>query len=156
VLTFAWWLLASIHLLASAAWFGAMVYNLTLLHPRARKFFAPDDEKFEEFIATVSQGARWKVLGGLALIALSGAAMIPLAYPPSNQTSWILLIAVKSALLAAAVILFCYASCRLWPRRIFASGDEAEIIRRKFKLVAICMICIAAMAMVLGLLTQQA
>lgn len=37
------------HLLASAALFGAMFYSFTLVHPRARKFFAnPAD--FEKFI----------------------------------------------------------------------------------------------------------
>ena len=151
---FAWWLLACVHLLASAAWFGAMVYNLTILHPRARKFFGRDDEKFEDFVATISQGARWKVLSGLGLIAVTGIGLIPLAYPPQNQMRWNRLIAIHAALLVAAVILFWYASWRLWPKRIFAVGAEAEIIRRQFRFVAISMICIAAAAMALGVAAQ--
>jgi len=129
-----------------------MVYNLIVLHPGARRFFGGDLEKFEEFIATISQGARWKVLTGLSLIAFTGAAMIPLARAPSDQTRWNFLIGAKIALLIGAVVLFWYASWRLWPRRIFATEGEAEAIRRQFRIVAILMICIAAAAMLLGIL----
>jgi hypothetical protein len=52
-----------VHVLASAAIFGAMFYSITVIQPRARRYFqSPHD--FEEFIAVISNGARWKVLGG--------------------------------------------------------------------------------------------
>jgi uncharacterized membrane protein len=148
-----WWFLASTHILAAAVWFGAMVYNLTIMHPGAKRFFHNDIEKFEEFIATISQGARWKVITGIGLVAASGAGLIPLAHP-ANQAHWNALIAAKAILLLIAVIVFWYASWRLWPKRIFAVGAEAERIQRQFRIVAISMICIAAAAMVLGVLAR--
>jgi putative copper export protein len=72
---FVYWILLLIHMLASAAWFGAMFYSLAVLHPRARAFFG-DAKRFEEFISHVAAGARWKVLGGCLLIALTGAALM--------------------------------------------------------------------------------
>jgi len=142
-----WLILVSIHLLAGAAWFGAMIYSLMVLHPRAKRFFDEDDEQFEALIATVSQGARWKVLAVLGVIGGSGAALIPFAVWHRGLGA---LLIVKTALLIAAVGIFCYASWRLWPVRIFALPGETEAIRGRFRMVAITLIGIAAAAMVLG------
>ena len=65
-------ILAIAHLLAAAAWFGAMCYSAFILHPRAHWFFS-NAADFEAFIATISHGARWKVLAALVLIGLTGA-----------------------------------------------------------------------------------
>jgi len=61
------WILAVAHVLAGAAWLGAMLYSLLVLHPRARAFFG-SPRQFEDFISYVAAGARWKVLGGAAFI----------------------------------------------------------------------------------------
>jgi uncharacterized membrane protein len=146
-------LLVSIaHLLASAAWFGAMFYSVTVLQPRARSFFRSDDE-LEEFIATIAHGARWKVLLALALIALSGLVLVLLA-PRPLAWPWILLISLKSLLLAVASVVFCWASWHLWPRRIFARAEELPRIRRQFQVVALSLLSIAALAMALGVLAR--
>jgi putative copper export protein len=145
-----WWILASAHLLAGAAWFGAMFYSLMVLHPRAGRFFGADDEKFESFISILAQGARWKVLSALGLIALTGAAMIPLTESHSTN-HWKEIILAKVILWLMAVGIFCRVSWRLWPARVFAVPKELPAIRRRFRASAIMMICIAAAAMVLGL-----
>ena len=50
------WIIAAAHVLAGGAWFGAMLYSLMVLHPRARSFFS-SSRQFEEFIAHVAAGA---------------------------------------------------------------------------------------------------
>ena len=99
---FVWWVLASIHLLAGAGWFGAMCYSLFVMHPRARQFFGDDDEQFEAFISRLAQGARWKVVGVLILIAVSGAGLIFLSRGKQPNFNWDLIMIIKSLLWAAA------------------------------------------------------
>src|SRR5207237_143913 len=100
---------AVVHALAGAAWFGSLFYSLTVMQPRARQYFG-DDERFEEFVATISRGARWKVLSAFALVLFSGLALIPLSRPRPLTEWWVALIAIKGVLFAAALIVFCYAS----------------------------------------------
>ena len=144
-------LLAVAHALSSAAWFGAMFYSLTVMQPRAKRFFASDAE-FEEFVATVAQGARWKVLAAFAFVAISGAGLIVVARPRPMSSAWLVIVALKLALFALAVAIFSYASWRLWPRRIFASPAELPGIRRQFRVVGFTLLIIAAASFVLGIL----
>src|SRR6185436_987434 len=114
------WILAVAHVLAGAAWFGAMLYSLMVLHPRARSFFV-NVRQLEEFISYLAAGARWKVLSGIAFIGLTGAGLIfcsPAGQPSSAQ--WVIL-TVKMVLFAAAIGVFCFASWVLWPARTLAS-----------------------------------
>src|SRR5574339_645930 len=92
------WILAVAHVLAGAAWFGAMFYSLTVLHPRARSFFG-NPRQLEDFLAHLAAGARWKVLGGAAFIALTGLGLL-LCSPTEALSS------VKSLYLLVKVILF--------------------------------------------------
>src|SRR5437667_10519815 len=108
-------MLAILHVLAGAAWFGAMFYSLTVLQPRAARYF-DRPERFEEFIATVSAGARWKVLAAFALVGGSGLGLLLSPRMPPSAL-WIVLIAVKGVLFVAALALFVYMSWRLWPAR---------------------------------------
>jgi uncharacterized membrane protein len=143
--------LAAVHVLASAAWFGAMVYSLTILHPRAKRYFASDEE-FEQFIATLAQGARWKVLAGLAVIGVTGAALVWLRW--SDERLWLVLMAAKALLFAAAVCVFCYTSWILWPRRVLAAPEEVPGLQRAFKRVAVSLIAIAGAAFAMGTASQ--
>jgi uncharacterized membrane protein len=145
-------ILAIAHTLAAAAWVGAMFYSLTVLHPRARQFFQ-SPEQFEEFIATVSRGARWKVVSALAFIAATGLFLLPLTWRPASP-AWLLLIAAKSLALLAATAVFYHASWRLWPRRIFATPSELPAIHRSFRRVAITLILLAELAIALGVLAH--
>jgi hypothetical protein len=144
------WMLTSIHLLSAAAWFGAMTYNLVVLHPRARRFFGEDDEQFEAFVSNAAQGARWKVIGGLATIGITGLALIPLARPQPMREVWLLIMIAKTALLLVAGIIFWRISWRLWPTRVFATLTELPVIWRKFRAAGMSLIVIAAIAMLLG------
>jgi len=140
-------ILLALHLLCAGGWFGAMCYSLFFLQPRASRYFKTPEE-LEEFSATVSRGARWKVLAALAVIAVSGAGLV-LISAPLSKAGWSLICA-KSALFLLAVGVFCYASWRLWPRRIFAIGQEIPPIRRQFWFVGASLITIAAASFILG------
>ena len=143
--------LASAHALSSAAWFGSMFYSLTTMQPRARTYFASDLE-FEAFVAHVAHGARWKVIGAFAFVTVTGAALIVVAHPTPASDAWLAVIGIKAALLIAAVLIFSYASWRLWPRRVFATPQELPTIRRQFRIVAVSLILIAAASFALGIL----
>jgi hypothetical protein len=139
--------------LAGAAWLGAMLYSLLVLQPRARAYFdRPAD--FETFIAFVSHGARWKVLGVLIVIAATGAALVPLRWPEPLPATWLVLIGAKAGLLLAAVGLFVYVSWRLWPARVLATPVEIPQFQRAFRRVAGTMILIAGLGMTLGVVAH--
>lgn len=144
---------AVLHGLAGAAWFGSMFYSLTVLQPRAKKYFG-DEERFEEFVATIGRGARWKVLTAFALVLVSGAALVPLARPSPAPGWWVALMVAKAVLFAATLVVFCYTSWRLWPARIFATPQEAPAFQRKFRLVRYTMIVLVAISLCLGIVAH--
>ncbi len=141
--------LSVIHVLVGAAWFGAMFYSLTVLHPRAALFFK-DNERFEAFIANVSDGARWKVLGACLLIAISGLGLTFINWPSSPSPLWLVLVGLKLALFLAALALFCYTSWWLWPARIFAAPEDIPTFQRKFRVIAQSLIVLVGLNLALG------
>jgi len=149
MLDLARWILLSIHLLVSAGWFGAMAYNLLIQYPRARRFFG-DDAQFESFTATLARGARWKVLGALGVIGLTGALLIPLSRTDVRARQFNAILLAKLFLWFLAIAIFWRVTWRLWPRRIFATEDELPAIRRAFRNSAIALVTIAAAATILG------
>jgi hypothetical protein len=142
-------ILITIHVLAGAAWFGAMLYSLLALHPRALLFFQ-NSKQFEDFIAFLAAGARWKVLGIMALIAFSGMGLL---FLPGAQQSVLFrnCVIIKIILFIFAFVVFCYASWILWPARIMAASHEIPMFQRRFRVVAIVLICLIGLSMVLGL-----
>jgi len=148
-LTLAHSVLAVIHILAGAAWFGSMFYSFFVLHPRAQAYFKRNAD-FESFIAEVSHGARWKVLSALGLIALTGVALVLLRWPQPMSMRWLLLIGAKVAVFTVALVLFIYTSWRLWPARLVASFEEVPKFQKVFRQVAAAMISFAALSMALG------
>jgi len=128
-----------------------MFYSLTVLHPRAKGFFQGDRD-FEDFIAFVSQGARWKVLGAFALVGLSGIALVPLTAP--NDVRWTALVGVKGLLFGVALVVFSYTSWRLWPRRIMAGTEEIPRLQRTFRRVGVTMLLLTGSAFALGILAH--
>jgi hypothetical protein len=146
-------LLVSVHVLASAAWFGAMLYSLIVVHPRARSFFRnPGD--FEEFIALLAAGARWKVLGGCILITLTGVLPLLLEAERRSTGGWWCLIA-KTVLFALAVGLFCFTSWKLWPARVLASVDERPQFQRKFRLVSVILLTLVGSCLLLAVFGRR-
>lgn len=141
--------LAIAHLLLGAAWFGAMCYSAFVLQPRAKQFFDKDSD-FEAFITTVSHGARWKVLGILALITLTGLGLLGIGSPADRPAAWWTVLLAKFGIILAAVGLFVYVSWRLWPARVLATPGEIPHFQRAFRYVAGTMIVMAVMGLALG------
>ena len=147
-------ILAAAHVLAGAAWFGAMLYSLTVLHPRARSFFG-SPRQFEDFIAHLSAGARWKVLGGAAFIGLTGVGL--LLYLPTGPLppgKWVCLL-IKVILYVGAVSLFCFTSWVLWPARTLSSTEEIPEFQRKFRIIAVTLLALVGVSMMLGVLCSH-
>jgi uncharacterized membrane protein len=147
-------LLTLVHVLAGAAWFGAMFYSLTVLQPRAMLWFGKP-ERFEEFIAAVSHGARSKVLAAFGLMALTGAGLTATAWRQPASTAWLALIGAKVVLLAAALAVFVHTSWRLWPARVLALPEEIPGLQRKFRRVGWTMIGLVGLSMALGVTARH-
>jgi len=138
----------TVHLLAAAGWFGAMAYSLAVVQPRSARFLA-DAQRSEAFAAELGAGARYPVLGVIALLAVSGAILT--ADGAAGQgTGWWVLVALKAAVLAAAAGLFAIVSWRLWPRRLFAARDELPALQARFRRVALALTALVAAGIVLG------
>jgi uncharacterized membrane protein len=145
-------LILIVHVLASAALFGAMFYSIAVVQPRAKRFFERPAE-FEEFVAFVSNGARWKVLGGYAVIAASGFALMGLGHRERSGV-WVVLIVAKIVVLVAAVILFSIVSWRWWPARVFATAEEVPKFQKLFRRVGFAMIAFVGIEFVLGIVAH--
>ena len=148
----AWVLPIAIHVVGGGVWIGAMVFSVFVLHPRAERYFEGAAE-LEDFIFSVVHGARYKVLAGIAAIAASGAALV-VHTGPGASGPWRWLVAAKVALLLASLALFLHVSFTLWPRRLFARGDELPAVRRQFWWVGAVMIACNTANMGLGVLAR--
>ena len=146
-------LLAVVHALAAAAWFGAMFYSFFVLHPRAHAYFREPAE-FETFIATLSQGARWKVLGALGMIALTGFGLVFVCWPRRLAPTWGVLMMAKLILFFLAAGVFTHISWRSWPARVLATQEEIPHFQKAFRRAAVVMLAIAAFSIVLGILAH--
>src|SRR5262245_15698980 len=142
------------HVLAGAAWFGSMFYSLTVLQPRAARFFATPGQ-FEEFIAVVSAGARWKVLAAFAFVAVTGLALLVLGRPGPVSSLWWALVGAKLGLFLAALAVFWYVSWRLWPARVVALPEEVPGIQRRFRRIGWSMIVLVGLNLVLGIIAHR-
>lgn len=140
-----------VHVLGGGVWIGAMFFSVFVLHPRAERYFQrPAD--FEDLLFTVVQGARWKVLTGVAAIVTSGLALYLTHRAAAGPWSW--LIAAKVALLLLVLALFVQVSWVLWPRRVFATEAELPAIRRRFRRIGTLMILCNAANVGLGVLAR--
>ena len=146
-------LLAIIHALAGAAWFGAMFYSLTVLQPRALRFF-DRAEQFESFMTAVSHGARRKVLAAFVLMAASGFGLA-LLRPGPPSVVWLFLIALQVLLLLLALAVFVHVSWRLWPARVLAVPSEIPELQRRFRHAGLCMIVLVGLNLILGVIAHR-
>ena len=142
-------LLVTVHAGTAAVWLGAMLYSLLVVQPRA--VAALDDP--EPLYVALAAGARWKVIAMVGVLAASGAGLILAEDDPSS--AWVVLVAIKTVLLIAALSLFAHVSWRMWPARLFALPDELPAHRRRFRIVALALTVLVSTAFVLGTVAQS-
>jgi len=140
-----------VHTLAGAGWFGAMLYSLNVLHPKAREYFN-DDRQYEEFMANLAHGARKKMFYAFALMGGTGAAMAALHW--KLDPLWLALLGLKIALFLAALVLFCLVTFWFWPLRVFATDAELPMHHQRFKRIGIAMQMLVGMNMALGIVAH--
>ena len=147
-------ILAVAHVLAGAAWFGAMFYSYAVLHPRARSFFR-NPQQFEDFITHIAAGARWKVLGGAAFILVTGLSLM--LYPVDGALShWKLGLRITKAILfVVAVGLFCFTSWVLWPARVMATAQELPKFHQRFRIIALALLVLIGGSLAIGAISSH-
>ncbi|MPZ96986.1 MAG: hypothetical protein GEU96_19260 [Propionibacteriales bacterium] len=138
-----------VHALVAAVWLGGMVYSLAVVQPKMAAFFAGAADQHESFAATLASGNRWKVLGLVAALALSGLAL--LAYDGSGPLAVHL---VKGILLLAATAVFVWVSWRHWTRRVFALADERPALTAQLRVAALSMVGLVGTAFVLSVVQR--
>ncbi|MFF0266565.1 hypothetical protein [Kribbella sp. NPDC004536] len=136
--------LAIIHVGLAAAWVGGMAYSLFVVQPKLKKYFGDDRDGREALTAVIASGNRWKVIGLIAAIAVSGVFLLLL-----NHNHWQLHM-VKGILLLVATGIFWYVSWRHWPQRVFATAAELPGLQRRLIRLATAMLGLAGTAFTLG------
>ena len=138
------------HLGVGAMWFGSMAYSLFVVQPRIAALM-PDAAEAEEVYRTLAAGNRWRVVGLIAALWVTGGGLVALHNGPTG-TAWWLAIGGKVLLLAAASGLFWWVSWRGWPRRVFALPAELPAEQARFRRVALAMAAFVGAAFLLGAL----
>lgn len=139
--------IAAVHHLSAAAWFGALVYRVFFVDPKALKFFHAGAE-FERFSLDLADGMRYVVMAALVTCGLSGFLLVGLRWNSNDE--WLALMMGKAGLWAIAFALFAYISWVFWPRRVFAVASEWSSVRRQGLIFALMMIALAGLGFVLG------
>jgi hypothetical protein len=147
-------LLALVHAGTGAAWVGSMAYSLFVVQPRLARVLPAGTT--EEVYRELAAGNRWRVVGLIATLALSGAGLAAgLAGAAHNSDWWTALVVAKAVLLVAASALFWWVSWRGWPRRIFALPDELPALQRRFRTVAVAMCALVGAGFALGVVAAH-
>lgn len=141
--------LAIVHAGLAAAWVGGMAYSLFVVQPKLKRYFATDPDGREALTTVIASGNRWKVIGLIGVIALTGVILLLL-----NHDHW-QLHAVKALLLLIATGIFWYVSWRHWPQRVFATAAELPVLQRRLVLLATTMLGLAGAAFALGVLAEH-
>jgi hypothetical protein len=141
-----------IHLGVATLWFGSMAYSLFVVQPRlARALGGP--VRAEDAYRELAAGNRWRVVGLIAVLALSGAGLAVLH--DGRSAAWWLAVAAKGGLLVAASALFWWVSWRGWPRRVFALPAEIPAEQARFRRVALVMAAFVGTAFVVGVVAAH-
>jgi Flp pilus assembly protein TadB len=140
---------AIVHAGLAAAWVGGMAYSLLVVQPKLKKYFGPDEDGREALTTIIASGNRWKVIGLIAAIALTGLILLLI----DHQHWWIH--ALKAVLLLVATAIFWYVSWRHWPRRVFATTGELPALQRRLVILAATMLALAGAAFALGVLAEH-
>jgi Flp pilus assembly protein TadB len=135
---------AIVHAGLAAAWVGGMAYSLFVVRPKLEKFFGPDRDGREALTTVIASGNRWKVIGLIAAIAVTGLVLLLV----EREHWWIH--AVKALLLVCATAIFWYVSWRHWPGRVFATSAELPALQRRLVVLATTMLGLTGLAFALG------
>ena len=141
--------LAIVHAGLAAAWVGGMAYSLFVVQPKLKRYFGPDAAGREALTTVIASGNRWKVVGLIAAIALSGLILLLII----NENWWIH--ALKGVLLLTATGIFWYVSWKHWPVRVFATAAEVPALQRRLIVLATTMLGLAGLAFALGVLASH-
>ncbi|GAA0571309.1 hypothetical protein HPO96_32755 [Kribbella sandramycini] len=141
--------LAIVHAGLAAAWVGGMAYSLFVVQPKLKRYFGADHAGREALTTVIAAGNRYKVLGLIAAIALTGGVLLLL-----DSAHWPLH-AVKALLLLAATGSFWYVSWKHWPRRVFATAAELPSLQRRLITLAATMLALTGSAFALGVLATR-
>ena len=136
------------HLGVGALWLGSMAYSLFVVQPRVARVI-PDVGRAEDVYRELGAGNRWRVIGLISVLAVSGALLVVLLHD-GQSWGWWLAMAVKSALLVGASALFWWVSWRGWPLRVFALPHEIPAVQARFRRVALAMVALVGCAFVVG------
>lgn len=140
--------IAGIHSIGGGVWIGAVAFNLFVLTPRARAYFA-EDGAHEDFVFTVVHGLRWPVFAGAVAVVGTGLFRWWQLHATASA-AWSALMLAKIACATVSVSLFLYVTARLWPQRVFAKDTELPTIRRAFFVVGVAIVAANLGAAALG------
>lgn len=141
--------LVVVHAGLGAAWVGGMAYSLFVVQPKVKRYFGADQGGREALVAVIASGNRWKVIGLIAAIAVTGLGMLLI----DHRGWWIH--AVKGLLLIAASGIFWYVSWRHWPQRVFATAAELPVLQRRLVVLASVILGLAGLAFALGVVAEH-
>jgi hypothetical protein len=127
------------HLTIAAVWLGSMVYSLMVVQPRVDRFFA-DHERREEFLVTLANGNRRRVVALIIALVLTDLAILIMR----SELRLGYGIALLFYLLAGG--LFVHVSWRHWPARVFALPEELPGFQRRLRRLAWTMLVLVGAA----------
>jgi hypothetical protein len=139
------WVSAVAHLTIAAVWMGSMSYSLTVVQPKAGRYFT-DAVRREEFLTTLAQGNRWKVVGLIAGLVVSGVIVAL-----GSEGSVAIGFSVAVVLYLSAAVIFANVSWRHWPARVFALPEELPGFQRSLRIQARSMLGLVAVAFLVAL-----
>ena len=142
--------LALVHLTVAAIWLGSMGYSLFVVQPRVARFFE-DDLRREEFLTTLAQGNRWRVVGLIAVLLCTAVGLAV----ASEGAARLAYVGVFIAYGVAALI-FSNVSWRHWPARVFALPEEVPAYQRALRKQAKAMLALVGLAYLTALATSLA
>ncbi|MDX2972464.1 hypothetical protein [Kribbella solani] len=120
-----------------------------MVQPKVKRYFGADQGGREALVAVIASGNRWKVIGLIAAIAVTGLGMLLI----DHRGWWIH--AVKGLLLIAASGIFWYVSWRHWPQRVFATAAELPVLQRRLVVLASVILGLAGLAFALGVVAEH-
>ncbi|MFI6827231.1 hypothetical protein ACIBG5_09040 [Kribbella sp. NPDC050241] len=146
---------AIIHAGLAAAWVGGMGYSLFVVQPKLKRYFGPDQEGRETLTAVIASGNRWKVVGLIGAIAVTGVVLLLLDHDHDHDHDHWWIHAIKAVLLLGASGIFWYVSWRHWPQRVFATAAELPALQRRLVVLATTMLGLTGLAFALGVLAAN-